>query len=58
MLHVVPLDANAVQKIVATLEPLAFDRMYGAFSGDVMLSGAKAVVARSPQRYLRAIAST
>ena len=50
-----PISANAVQKIAAAVEPLDFDRIYGAFRGDVILTGGKEVVGRSVERYLRAL---
>ena len=50
-----PLSANAVGKIAAAVEPLDFDRIYGAFPGAVILTGGKEIVSRSVQRYLRAL---
>jgi hypothetical protein len=51
----IPLPAAAIQRIVAALEPLAFDRLYGAFPGRTVPADAKGVVERSVARYLRAI---
>jgi hypothetical protein len=54
----IPLNAPAIRHIVACLKPLPFDRLYGAFSlrGKGLVDpGARAVVLRSADRYLRAI---
>jgi hypothetical protein len=54
----IPLNASAVRHIVACLEPLAYDRIYGAFfirGKGIIPSKAKDVVQRSAHRYLRAI---
>lgn len=51
----VPLGAAAVERIVAAVEPFAFDRIYGAFWDMVIDHDAKAVVTRSAERYLKAI---
>jgi hypothetical protein len=51
----VPLGAAAVRRIAAAVEPFAFDRVYGAFWDSVIDRDGKAVVARSVERYLRAI---
>lgn len=50
----IPFDAATVNRICASLEPLPFDRIYGAF-GRNLLHDAKAVVERSRRRYLGAI---
>ncbi len=47
----VPLNANAVRKIVAAVEPLAFDRIYGAFPGLTVQADGKQSVVRSAERY-------
>ncbi|MCA1467758.1 MBL fold metallo-hydrolase [Bradyrhizobium sp. IC3195] len=52
----VPLNAAAVRRIASAVEPLAFDRIYGAWWGRVIASGAKAAFAASVARYLAAIA--
>jgi hypothetical protein len=51
----IPLPASAVGKIVGAVEPLRYDRVYGAFWDAVIDQDAKAAVGRSAQRYLRAI---
>ncbi len=54
--NMVPLGGAAVRSVAARLEPLAFDRLYGAFAGRTVAAGAKEVIARSAERYLRMIA--
>src|SRR5262249_28788461 len=51
----VPLPAPAVERIVRAVAPLAYDRIYGAFWDSVIAEDARTAVARSAQRYLRAI---
>jgi hypothetical protein len=53
----IPFDEATVHWIAASLSPLRFGRLYGAFGRNLM-SGAKEVVDRSVQRYLAAIAGT
>jgi hypothetical protein len=53
----IPLGAEAVRRAVAAVEPLAFDRIYGFMSGLAIPEGGKAAVARSADRYLKAISS-
>jgi glyoxylase-like metal-dependent hydrolase (beta-lactamase superfamily II) len=52
--NLIPLPATEIRRIVAALEPFAFDRIYGAWWGRVVAHG-KAAVSRSAERYLRAI---
>ncbi|WZP00912.1 MBL fold metallo-hydrolase [Isosphaeraceae bacterium EP7] len=56
----IPLNAPAIRHVVDCLEPLAYDRIYGAFvvrgKGVVPTQG-KQVVRRSADRYLKAIQS-
>lgn len=52
----VPLNATAVQNICRTLEGFQFDRIYGAFPGRTMWTGAKQKLAASADRYLKALA--
>jgi hypothetical protein len=54
----IPLNAPAIRRIIACLNPLKYDRVYGAFTfrGKGLVDpDAKAVVERSAERYLRAI---
>ena len=53
--NLIPLPAQTVRQIVATVEPLEFDRIYGAWWDRVVKSDAKAAVARSAQRYVAAL---
>ena len=50
--NLIPLNATAVRRIVAAVEPFAFDRLYAAWSGKVVAEDAKAAVRRSAERYL------
>jgi len=52
--NMVPLGAPVVRRIMQSLEPFAFDRIYGAF-GRYVMADAKAAVRRSAERYLRHI---
>ncbi len=52
----IPFDAATVNRICASLEPLEYDRLYGAF-GRNLPRDAKTIVERSRQRYVRAIGS-
>ncbi len=51
----IPLNAEAVRRIVRAVEPLAFDRIYGAWWGKNIEEDAKAAFDRSVQRYIGAI---
>ncbi len=53
--NLIPLTPAAVRRIVAAVEPYPFDRVYGAWFDRVVTSGAKAAVARSAERYARAV---
>jgi hypothetical protein len=53
--NMIPLGRAAVERIVASLEPFDFDRIYGAFGRNV-IGDAKGAVRRSADRYLRFIA--
>lgn len=50
----IPLNGRAIQRIVSALEPFAFER-YDAFSGRTVSEDGEGAVARSADRYLRAI---
>ena len=51
----IPLGARAVERLVAQIEPYAFDRIYGAFAKRTVATDAKAAVKRSAARLLRAM---
>jgi hypothetical protein len=53
--NMVPLGASAVRKIVAAVQPFAYDRIYGAFWELTIERDGQAAVARSAERYLKAI---
>lgn len=55
--NLVPLPAAAIERIVAAVEPFAFDRLYAAWFGAVVATDAKTAVQRSAQRYVAAIRS-
>lgn len=54
----IPLNATAVKQIIAAVEPFPFERIYGAFWDMVIEREGKAVMARSADRYLRAISDS
>lgn len=54
--NLVPLPASRVRAIVDAVAPFDFDRIYGGWWGLHVESDARAAVARSAERYLRAIA--
>jgi len=54
----IPLNAPTIRRVVECLGPLEFDRIYGAFfirGKGIVPAGAKEVVRRSADRYLKAI---
>lgn len=51
----VPLNARSIRHIETMMDPFEYDRMYGAFWELTIESEAKDAVARSVERYLRAI---
>ena len=54
--NLIPLPASEVRRVVAAVEPYQFDRIYGAWWERVVASDARAAVARSAERYIKAIA--
>jgi glyoxylase-like metal-dependent hydrolase (beta-lactamase superfamily II) len=50
--NLVPLPASAVRRIVAAVEPYAYDRIYGAWWDRVVANHAKAGAAHSAGRYI------
>ncbi len=55
--NLIPLGARAIKRILAAVEPLDFDRIYGAFHPMDLVEDGAAAVRRSGERYLRALAS-
>ena len=56
--NMIPLNGTAIRHVKASLAPLKYDRLYGAFVArgrGVVLTDAKGVVDRSADRYLKAI---
>ena len=51
----IPLPAPEIDRIVATVEPFSFDRIYGAWWDRNVESEAKDAVRRSAERYKRAL---
>jgi hypothetical protein len=51
----VPLSAPAVERIGTTLEPYAFEAIYGPFFDRVITQDGKEVVRRSVARYVAAV---
>ncbi len=54
--NLIPLNATAIERIVRSVEPFDFERIYGAWWERVVASDAKAAVKRSAERYRNAIA--
>ena len=55
--NLIPLSAEAVERIAAKIRPYRYERVYGAFNGrTVRLDGAQAVE-RSAERYVRHLRS-
>jgi glyoxylase-like metal-dependent hydrolase (beta-lactamase superfamily II) len=53
--NLIPLRAAAINRILESIKPFSFDRIYGGWWSANVLSDAKGAVARSAKRYLRAI---
>jgi hypothetical protein len=49
----IPLSAPEIDRIVSALEPMPFERLYGAFWPSVVAADAKGAVRRSAERYVR-----
>lgn len=54
--NLIPLPAREVNRIVGTVEPFAYDRIYSGWWDRVMTQDAKARVRASAERYVQAIA--
>jgi glyoxylase-like metal-dependent hydrolase (beta-lactamase superfamily II) len=50
----IPVSAATIERIAQRLQPLAFDEVYGAWTGRNIIGDAKAAVERSLERYCRA----
>jgi hypothetical protein len=53
--NLIPLGANSIRLVVERIEPFTFEQIYGGWWQANVLADAKAAVARSAERYLRAI---
>jgi hypothetical protein len=53
--NLIPLGPAAIRRIVERIEPFSFEHIYGGWWQANVLSDAKVAVARSAERYLRAI---
>ena len=51
----IPLSAAKVKRIAAAVEPFQFERLYGAFHPMEVIADGKGAIARSVERYLKAI---
>jgi hypothetical protein len=52
----IPLSASAVQRIINSVEPFPFKRIYGAWWDAIVSEGGNSAVRRSAARYLQALA--
>jgi len=51
--NLIPLPADAVRRIAASVRPFAFERIYGAWDGRTVASAGKDAVECSAERYIR-----
>jgi hypothetical protein len=51
--NLIPLPADSVRRIAASVRPFAFERIYGAWNGRQVATAGKDAVERSAERYLR-----
>lgn len=51
--NLIPLSQREVRRIVSTVEPFSFDRIYGAFHPRQVLTDGKNVIRRSAERYIQ-----
>jgi hypothetical protein len=54
--NLIPLPAAEVRRMAATLEPYPFERIQGAWWGTTIARDGSAIVQRSAERYIRALA--
>jgi len=55
--NLIPLNAPTIERIVCSVEPFVFDRIYGAWWERIVAHDAKAAVKRSAERYVRMISA-
>ena len=53
--NLMPLTASAVERIVESVRPYRFDRIHGGWWGRTVAAGAKDILERSAERYMRAV---
>ncbi|MEA4909412.1 MAG: hypothetical protein VB089_17440 [Anaerolineaceae bacterium] len=53
--NLIPLSPAVVRRVVAAVEPLAYDRIYGAWWEKILPDGARQAVHRSAERYIAAL---
>jgi hypothetical protein len=53
--NLIPLPASAIRQIAASMEPFAYDRIYGHYFDRVIAADAEAVMERSVRRYIEAV---
>jgi glyoxylase-like metal-dependent hydrolase (beta-lactamase superfamily II) len=53
--NLIPLPAEAVERLVAALEPYEFDTIYGAWWDRIVRRDGKAIVRQSAERYVAAL---
>jgi len=53
--NLIPLPVSAIHRMVEAVEPFPYDSIYGAWWGHVVFRDGKAAVARSADRYVRAM---
>jgi glyoxylase-like metal-dependent hydrolase (beta-lactamase superfamily II) len=51
--NLIPLSADSVRRIAASVRPFAFERVYGAWDGRQVIAAGKDSVERSVERYIR-----
>ena len=56
--NLIPLGPTAIRRIASAVAELDFDRIYGGWWDREIMTGAKAAVARSADRYIRLISET
>ncbi|MBI6630807.1 MBL fold metallo-hydrolase [Pontibaca salina] len=56
--NMLPLPAPAIRRIAEKLSPVCFDRIYGAFDGKTVVSGADGIVRDSARLYLELLAGS
>jgi glyoxylase-like metal-dependent hydrolase (beta-lactamase superfamily II) len=54
----IPVNAATVRRIVDTVEPYRFDRIYGAWFGQNIMTDAKEALRYSADRYIAAISDS